>query len=182
MLSTKAQSMRRSAAMNWLGLAFSLMLILICMLFALPAILSGNLLFATDVISVRPSQVILYHAGKSYTFEPGEPEYDLLVNAANETLMHENGINEWGWSDQQFEQVRHQDTALEMIYTDPVKLPGSRFDIADPIRLFFPLMVNGHQGEIIFRGGSDDYWAAPIRVDTLDRVRSIANAIIREQK
>ena len=48
-------------------------------------------------------------------------------------------------------------------------------------RLFIPLNVFGHEGEVIFRGSVDDYWAAPIRVDTLDRVRSVANMIIREQ-
>jgi hypothetical protein len=182
MLSTKAQSVGHSAAMNWLGLAFSLMLILMCFLFALPAILSGNLLFSTDHISRRPAQVILYNNGQSYTFEPGEPEYDQLVNAAYDTLAHENGINEMGWSDKRFEQARLQGKALEMIYTDPVKLPGSRIDIADPTRLFIPLNVVGHEGEVVFRGSVDDYWAAPIRVDTLDRVRSAANVIIREQK
>jgi hypothetical protein len=62
-----------------------------------------------------------------------------------------------------------------------VKLPGNRMDIADPTRLFFPLEVFGHEGEVVFRGGRSDYWGLPIRVESLDPMRGIAEAIVSRQ-
>jgi hypothetical protein len=181
MLSGKAQSHRRTKTANWFGLLFALALVFGCLLYALPAALSGNVLFATKIINERPAQAILYHDGESAVFEPGDPEYDLLVDAAYETLGAQMGFNEWGWSDERYEQARAEGTALELIYTDPVKLPGNRMDIADPTRLFFPLYVFGHEGEVVFRGGQEEYWGLPIRVDSLDRVRTVAADIVSTQ-
>ncbi len=158
-------------AVNLLSMGVALALGLGCMLFAVPAVLSGNALFATDVIRQRPAQVILYHQGQSYVFEPGDPEYEQLVEAAYTTLRNETGFYEWGWSGQRFEQARAEGTALEFIFAEPVKLPGNRIDIADPSRLFFPLEVFGYEGEAVFRGGRTEYWGLPIRVPSLDPIR-----------
>lgn len=179
MLSSKAQQARSS--WNWLGLIGSLALLLVCFLFGLPAILSGNLLFATDIITGEPVQVMVYHHGASYTFEPGDPEYDLIVEAANTTLGQEAGYYEWGWSEERFEQARSEGIAVELIYADPVKIPGNRVDIADPTRLFFPLEVFGADGEVVFRGGHREYWGLPIRVHTLDRMREVTETIVSQQ-
>lgn len=166
---------------NWLGLSLSLALLFGCLLFGLPAVLSGNLLFATRIIQQRPVQVILYHQGESYTFEPGDSEYDQFVEVGYTLLGNEMGFHEWGWSDERYAQARAEGTAVEFIYAEPVKLPGNRMDIADPTRLFFPLEVFGHEGEVVFRGGRSDYWGLPIRVESLDPMRGIAEAIVSRQ-
>ncbi len=164
---------------NWIGLLAMLVGIFACFLFVLPAALSGNLLFASNVITQQPAQVTIYYDGDSYTYEPGDPQYDALVSAANETLANETGFWEgFGWSEERFTQARAEGIAVEFLYAQPVKIPGRRVDIADPTRLFFPLEVFGHTGEMVFRGGHLEYWGLPIRVDTLDRMRAAVEQIV----
>ncbi len=166
--------------LNFLGLIIALLLLGICLLFLLPAALSGNLLFAFGHIGDKPAQVILYHTGQTLVFYPDDPEYDLLVDACYETLRHPLGVGEIGWSDGRFEQARKEGIAVELLYAEPVKLPGERIDIADPTRLFFPVDVRGAagSGEVVFRGGGTFYWGGPIRVDTLEPVAEAINTII----
>lgn len=168
---------KRRSEYNWAGLIIALATVGMCLLFVLPAALSGNPFFAFGRINRRPIQAIVYYEGEALVFTPDDPEYDRLVEACYTALAHEIGFAEWGWSEQRFEQARTEGIAVELIYDRPVKLPGSRLDIADPTRLFFPLEVFGHEGEVVFRGGSHEYWGRPIRVDTLDPVREAVQQI-----
>ncbi len=170
---------RRRSRYNWIGLVGMLIVAAICLLFLLPAALSGNLLFSADVVRGAPVQIALYYRGQSFIYEPGDPEYDLLLEAANATLVHETGFYEgFGWREERFDQARREGVAVELLYAEPVKVPGRRVDIADPIRLFFPLEVFGHEGELVFRGGRTEYWGLPIRVDTLDRLRDAVDQVV----
>lgn len=175
---------KRRSFYNWLGLFVALALIGVCLLFALPAVLSGNILFATNIILEKPSQVIVYDKGQTYTFEPGDPEYDTLVHSAYDAIGTENGIREYGWSAARFEEARQEGVAVEFFYTEPVKLPGKRLDIADPTRLFFPLDVYGmaSQPDMVFRGDENKYWGAPIRVESLDPFREAVNQVLRSKQ
>lgn len=165
---------------NWIGLVIALFIIAFCFLFALPAALSGNILFSSNIVTGRPIQVAVYYEGETTVYEPGDPEYDRLVAAANETLANETGFFEGvGWSEERFHQARTEGIAVELLYAEPVKLPGRRVDISDPTRLFFPLEVFGASTEMqmVFRGGRDEYWGLPIRVDTLDRLRNAVDEV-----
>lgn len=172
-----------SGKWNFLGLIVALLVIGACLLFVVPASLSDNLLFASDQIDQKPIQVILYQSGKSRVYTSGDPEYTELLEACYKTLANEIGMSEMGWSDARFAQARGEGTAVELIYAQPVKLPGKRVDVADTYRLFFPLEVFGAQGEIVFRGGQgeDSYWGLPIHVDTLDRVRAVVEQIVNAE-
>jgi hypothetical protein len=163
---------------SWLGLILVLGALFACLLFALPAALSGNILFASNVIQGKPVQVVLYHDGDPITFSPDDKEYDQLVSSVYAALGDEIGYYEWGWSEERFTQARSQGTSIEMMYAQPVKLPGNRLDIADPTRLFVPLDVFGYEGDAVFRGGRSGYWALPLHLQSLDDVRAIASEII----
>ena len=91
--------MAKSKQLNFLGLAISLVLLGICLLFVIPAALSGNMFFAFGRISQKPEQVIIYRDGETHIFEPGSTEYDKLVDAAYDALKTEIGIEESGWSE-----------------------------------------------------------------------------------
>lgn len=166
---------------NTSGLIIALVILAACVLFVLPALLSQNLLFAFGIITQKPAQAVVYHAGESYVFLPGSPEYDALTDAAYKTLSKEKGIVEAGWSTQRFSQARSEGTALELFYDEPVKVPGSRVDIADTYRLFFPLDVFGWDQDVVFRGGHSTYWGLPVRVDSFDRIRTVVDDIIAGQ-
>lgn len=161
---------------NLVGILTSFLLLGVAF-FVLVALLSGNVFFATKRIVEKPYQVIVYYEGKTVFFEPGDPEYDRLVAAAYDAIADETGLAEWGWSEQRFESARNEGIAVEFMYLDPVKLPGNRLDIADAYRLFFPLEVFGWQGEVVFRGGDETYWGAPIRVKSLDPLRRAVDDI-----
>lgn len=163
---------------NWLGFIATLAIPALCLLFAVPAFLSDNLLFATNAIPQKPYQVVLYYDGESYVYEPGDREYGVLVDAAYATLATQNGFQEWGWSDTRFQQARIEGDALEFLYLEPVKIPGNRLDIADTYRLFFPLDVFGWDAEVVFRGGDSSYWGAPIRVDNFDELRGAVAEVV----
>ena len=165
---------------NWLGLVVALTLLATCLLFLLPAALSGNLFFAVNNIRLKPIQVTIYYQGETEIYTPGSQEYDSLVEACYETLYHHIGIAELGWSDERFDQIRTEGIAVELLYAEPVKLPGKRLDIADPVRLFFPLELFGFDSEVVFRGDPGNYWGLPIQVDTLDRVRAAVKEIVGE--
>jgi len=165
---------------NWFGLIVALALLGACLLFLLPAALSGNLFFAIDNIRVKPIQVTVYYQGEIEIYTPGSQEYNSLVEACYETLYHHIGITELGWSAERFDQVRTEGIAVELLYAEPVKLPGKRLDIADPVRLFFPLELFGFDSEVVFRGDPSRYWGLPIQVDTLDRVRAVVEGIMGE--
>ena len=165
---------------NWLGLIVALLLLAACLLYLLPAILSGNLFFAVNHIRTKPIQAIVYYHGQTNIYAPDSQEYNKLVDACYETLYNQVGITEMGWSDERFEQARTEGVAVELLYAEPVKLPGQRLDIADPVQLFFPLDVHGFDKEIVFRGDADEYWGRPIHVDTLDRVRIVVEDIMGE--
>jgi hypothetical protein len=163
---------------SWFGLVLVLVGLFACFFFALPAALSGNILFASNVIQGNPVQVVLYHDGDTMTFEPGDAEYDQIVNSIYAALGNEIGYYEWGWSEERFSQARSQGISIELMYAQPVKLPGNRLDIADPTRLFVPLDVFGYEGDAVFRGGRSGYWALPIHLESLEDVRVIAREII----
>lgn len=165
---------------NLTGLALALLLVGACLLLAIPAVLTGNPLFAINYVSQRPIQAILYHEGEMMIFNPGSPEYDLLVEACDQTLYDWVGVTEMGWSAQRFEQARSEGTAVELIYAEPVQVPGWRVNMGRAYRLFFPLEVFGHQGEVVFRGSADSYFGLPIHVATLDRVRVAVGQITAE--
>lgn len=167
-------------SINPIGLIVSFLLLGVCLFFALPAALSDNILFATDQIPQKPAQVIVYYEGQTFTFQPGSSEYETLLEACYTTLGRENGFVEWGWSEHRFTQVRSEGIAVELLYAQPVKLPGNRFDIGDVYRLFFPLKVLGLNGEIVFRGGDDKYWGNPLRVDSLDLIRDAVDRVVLE--
>lgn len=165
------KKIRLSKQVNFKGLIIALALVLICLLFVIPAILSNNLLFAFNTIQGMPARVAIYRDGQAYDFYPGSQEYEMLVDAAYKTLYNEIGVEESGWSSARFEQARSEGIAVELFYDEPVRIPGKRVDIADTYRLFFPLEVYGWNSEVVFRGGLNMYWALPVRVDTLDRLR-----------
>jgi len=181
MAAIKTEARSHTSMGSWLSLIGVLAGLLACFFFALPAALSGNLLFATNVIQGKPVQIALYHDGEVTTFETGDAEYDRLTEAVYTALGNEIGYYEWGWSEARFDQARAQGTSIELLYAEPVKLPGNRLDIADPTRLFVPLDVFGYEGEAVFRGGRSGYWALPIHVETLDAVRAIAQEIAEAQ-
>jgi hypothetical protein len=160
------------------GLAVAIIALGVCLLYVLPAILSDNILFATSAITVKPIQAIVYYEGKTTIYEPSQPGYDTLIDGAYKTLSLENGFEEMGWSDARFQQARSEGIAVELIYTEPVKLPGNRMNIADVYRVFFPLKVFGFEGNYVFRGGLNDYWGAPTRVDNMDAVNEAVNTVI----
>ncbi len=170
---------KKNSRYNWIGLIVALAALAACLLFVLPAALAGNLFFAADVISGMPAQAIVYYHGQMYVYVPGDPQYDTIVDAAYQTLYHEIGIvGGFGWPEARYEQARTEGIAVELLYSEPVKIPGRRVDIADPVRLFFPLEVFGHEGEVVFRGGRDSYWGLPIHVDTLDRLRTAVEQVV----
>lgn len=162
---------------NPLGLIVAFILMIACLM-GLLAILSGNPFYAFNRISEEPSQVIIYYDGETYFYEPDSEEYDLLVEAAYETLRNEQGVAEFGWASSRFDQARTEGDAIELVYADPVKIPGNRVDIADVYRLFFPLDVFGWSSDVVFRGGRTMYWGLPVRVDTLDRLRDAVDEVI----
>ncbi|MBN1310405.1 MAG: hypothetical protein JXB30_03225 [Anaerolineae bacterium] len=165
---------------NWFGLIVALALLMGCLLFLLPAALSGNWLFPVNYIRAKPIQAAVYYRGEAEIYTPGSSEYDRLIEACYETLYNHVGIAELGWSEGRFDQARIEGVAIELLYAEPVKLPGRRLDIADPVRLFFPLELFGFDSEVVFRGDPDHYWGLPIQVDTLDRVRTVVEEIMGE--
>jgi hypothetical protein len=58
----------RRRSWNWLGLGGALALLLICLLYALPAAISGNLLFPIGVINKQPAQIFVYVKGETYLY------------------------------------------------------------------------------------------------------------------
>jgi hypothetical protein len=163
---------------NWLGLVFAFGLVMFCLLGVLPAALSGNPWFSTGYIDKEPDEIHVYYKGKSETFMPGDPEYDRIVSVAYEVIRSENGVDEVGLSDGRLEQARSEGIGVEMLYKEPVKLPGRRIDIADPTRIFIILEAFGYKGEFIWRGGRSEYWGLPIRVPTLDPLRRVVEDIM----
>ena len=173
------QNRRRD--LNLAGLLIALGLLAGCFFFAIPAALSDNIFFAVGRISERPEQVVLYHDGQTYEYLPTSIHYDRIVDTAYQIIRKEAGVDESGWSETRFTQARTEGTAVEMIYNEPVKLPGSRVDIADTYRLFIPLEVFGWNNEVIFRGGHTMYWGLPIRVDSLDPLREVIADVLRQE-
>ena len=170
---------RRRISYNWLGLLVVLIAVALCFLFVLPAALASNVAFFSKSISTLPAQVMVYYDGETYIYQQGDTEYDQIVEVAYDILGEERGIQDgFGWSDSRFEQARSDGNAVEFIYAEPVKLPGRRVDAAAPVRLMFPLNVFGHSGEMVLRGGQEDYWGAPIRVPSLDPLRETVDNII----
>lgn|SRR5574341_145391 len=166
---------------NVAGLLIALGGVALCLLFFVPAMLSGNMLFATAIIPQTPHEIAVYAGGQTFTYKPGDAEYDLLVDAAYDSIATQNGFHEWGWSAERFEAARKEGVAVELFYNEPVKLPGSRVDIGDVYRLFIPLDVFGFTGgNVVFRGGDDTYWGAPLRLGTLDPLRQTVNEIVGE--
>jgi len=168
----------RKKKTNVWGLLLALGLPAACLIFVVPAMLSGNALFATDIIVQTPYEIVLYHDGQELSYLPGDVGYDLLLDASYEAIATQNGFNEWGWSERRFNQARTEGTAVEMFYSEPVKLPGSRVDVADVYRLFIPLEVFGaSDANMVFRGGESEYWGAPLRLATLDPVYEIVTEL-----
>jgi hypothetical protein len=174
----KTEARPHTSMGSWLGLVAALGGLFACLFFALPAALSGNILFATNIIQGKPVQAVIYHDGSTITLSPDDPEYDQLVNSVYTALGNEIGYYEWGWSEERFTQARAEGISLEFMYARPVKLPGNRIDIADPTRLFIPLDVFGYEGDAVFRGGRSGYWALPIHLASLDDIRTVTDEII----
>ena len=164
---------------NIAGLLLTLAVPGLCLFVLLPAMLSGNALATMNTIANLPDEVVVYYNGQSVSYTPQDEEYDLLVDAAYDVIVDETGIHEMGWADDRFNQARSEGIALEMFYSRPVKLPGNRVDIGDVYRLFIPLEVFGFNDAVVFRGGTDSYWGAPLRVENLDILREMVDSIIQ---
>ncbi|NDJ52315.1 MAG: hypothetical protein GYB68_04410 [Chloroflexi bacterium] len=165
---------------NIKGMLIALGIVFIVLLIGIPAALSGNLLFfVPTAIEQEPVMVHVYHNGQQISFEPGDAEYRLLVDAVYEAISTENGFLSMGWSNRRFSQARNDGVAVELIYDEPVVLPGNRINSGHPIRLFVPLDVYGtNNPPIVFRGGAGQYWGDPMRVVSLEPVATAVNVVV----
>ncbi|NDJ54350.1 MAG: hypothetical protein GYB68_14870 [Chloroflexi bacterium] len=183
MSQVSAQRRRKGSRYNLLGMLGALGLAFACLLIFLPAAYSSNPLFFIDTfVSSRPALVTVYYEGWQASFDSSDPEFDLLVDGAYESIASQNGFISMGWSERRFNQARTEGIALEMFYDEPVVLPGNRVDIGDVRRLFIPLDVFGSGNPwVVFRGGDDLYWGDPIRLSNMEPVRQAVEQVAQDR-
>jgi len=106
----------------------------------------------------KPFRVVVYHQGLRIEYRSGQPGYELLASAIQQSLdsgvVRQSGI---GLGEQTLYEAKTKYTTVEAYFLQPVKLHAN-FYTGHPTQMLFPITGRHSELSVVFLGDHGEYW------------------------
>jgi len=145
---------------------------LLAILYGTIVFTTGDLLWFLKGFHSRPARIVVYYdEGQRTELLPGDPGFDLLAGAIQDSLSEgldrPSGI---GLSDASLLDAYSRYVTVEAFFTHPVKL-HAWFDTGQPTRMLFPITGRHSELSLVVLGQGDKYLASPPVLNTIQPLR-----------
>jgi len=145
---------------------------LVAILYGTIVFTTGDLLWFLKGFHSRPARIVVYYdEGKRTELRPGDPGFDLLTSAIQESLSEglerPSGI---GLSDASLLDAYSRYVTVEAFFTHPVQL-HAWFETGQPTRMLFPITGRHSELSLVVLGQGGKYLASPPVLKTLQPLR-----------
>ena len=162
---------------NLRGLFLALIVVIVLIVFSVGALANGDPLWLLPVFTDVPEQIVVYQGGCRVELSKGQPGFDELTAAINQTLPEYEGFNStFGISPDSLKEYREKERALEIFYAKPVTI-HTPYRFGHPEAIFIPLSSYFADARSIFGGNGGDYWAGALRLKSIEPIQRAAAAI-----
>ena len=127
---------------------------------------TGNWMwFLGNTVNVTPSRIIIVDHGNRTILNPGHPDFDSLVAAAEQSLSHLNnsGIVDVGLSEQTLNDYATDSLVMELHFDSPVVF-NTAARTGKPTQLLIPIDGRHADGGLVFRGDKGEWWYGAVRM------------------
>jgi hypothetical protein len=162
---------------NLRGLFFALLVVIVLIIFGIGTLTNGDPLWFLPIFDETPQQIVVYTGGCSVTLSNGQPGFDELTNAVNQTLPQVEGFNStFGVSLDSLKEYRQKERMLEIFYAKPVTVHAP-YRFGHPDTILIPLSGYLAETRSVFGGKAGDYWAGALRLKTVEPIQRTAASI-----
>lgn len=118
---------------------------------------SRDWLWFQDGFVGKPVRVVVYHQGQSTEYRSGQPGYDLLAGAVEQSLnsgvVRQSGI---GMGEETLRDAYEKYVTVEAFFSQPVKLHAG-FNTGSPNQMIFPMSGRHSELSVVFFGNNGNY-------------------------
>ena len=162
---------------NLRGLLFALIVVIALIVFGVGALTNGDPFWFLPVFNQVPQRIVLYQNGCRVELNNGQPGFDQLTAAINQTLPQYDGFNSTtGISPESVKDYREKERAVEVFYAKPVTIHAP-YRFGHPETIFIPLSSYFADSRSVFGGKAGDYWAGALRLKSLEPIQRAAETI-----
>ena len=162
---------------NLRGLFLALAVVIALIVFGVGALTNGDPLWFLPFFSEAPQRIVVYQNGCRVELSNGQPGFDELTAAINQTLPQYDGFNSTtGISPESLKDYREKERAVEIFYGKPVTIHAP-YRFGHPETIFIPLSSYFADSRSVFGGKAGDYWAGALRVKSLAAIQGAVEAI-----
>ena len=151
---------------NIRGLLLVLLALGLLVVYAVPALTTGNVFWFWPSTGANPSQIVTYREGTSTVHRPGTPGYRVLAPLIDKALASISGVDDSGLSDVRVRELRSRGSAIEIYYAEPITIPTS-FPVIKPNQILIPLDDVAAQTGDAYLGSDGQYYAGGLRIRTV---------------
>jgi hypothetical protein len=162
---------------NLRGLLFALVVVIVVVIFGIGALTNDDPLWFLPVFNETPKQIVVYKAGCSVELSKGQPGFDEMTNAINQTLPQFDGFNSsFGLSQESLKEHREKESLVEVFYAKPVTV-HTPYRFGHPDSILIPLSGYFAEARAIFGGKAGEYWAGALRLKSIEPIRRTAEQV-----
>jgi len=162
---------------NLRGLFLALIVVIVLIVFSVGALANGDPLWFQSSFNEVPQKIVVYPGGCRVELSKGQPGFDELTAAINQTLPEYEGFNStFGISPDSLKEYREKERALEVFYAKPVTIHAP-YRFGHPDTLFIPLSSYFADTRSVFGGIAGDYWAGALRLKSLEAIQRAADQV-----
>lgn len=162
---------------NLKGLFGVLIVVIVLIVLGIGAVANGDPFWFLPGFNEVPQRIVVYQNGCRAELSQGQPGFDELTAAINQTLPQYQGFNSTtGISPESLKDYREKERAVEIFYGKPVTIHAP-FSFGHPETIFIPLSGYFVDTRSVFGGKAGDYWAGALRLKSLDLVQRAVEAI-----
>lgn len=140
-----------------------------------PALLNGDPLWFMP-FDETPQEIIVYRGGKQLVLYPGDARFQELNTACNRALSTITSIDMLGASAATIADAKAQDTNVELLYAQPVKLK-SNLGVGTASAILIPLTGRHTDRPRIYTGNHEMYAAGTPVLKDLSQVRQVVDRL-----
>ncbi|MDE3090227.1 MAG: hypothetical protein KGJ80_12665 [Chloroflexota bacterium] len=162
---------------NLRGMFLALIVVIGVIIFSVGALANDDPLWFLPVFNAAPQRIVVYQGGCRTELIPGQPGFDELTTAINQTLPQYDGFSStFGMSAESTKETREKERAVEIFYAKPVTI-HTPYRFGHPDSIFIPLSSYFADAHSVFGGRAGEYWSGALRLKSIEPIQRAAEMI-----
>lgn len=128
--------------------------------------------FVGSEFDARPLQIVIWNEGEQRVLQPGEPEYETLVEQVNAQLNDPQGYYETSPRPQVVEEMKESSIVAYFIYARTLDLRG-RWNLGEPNQIWLPVTGSYSSNNVLFTGSNGRFGHGGLVVPDLAPIRAL---------